>query len=157
MVARAFLYSLLLGVPWERVQVPDPVGRYVMNQVLDRASALLATPGCGAVLTDFVDQEGRPLAEWLAGHDVDIQTHVSTILFFDDSRHRQCAGGALAFTVPGSRVVHVCVDRLKETWSRDRMYTVASIIHEVLHTLGLGENPPSPKQITARVLARCAR
>lgn len=155
MVAVMFLCLLLKGDPWPRVQVPDPVGRYVMTQVLDKASALLAEPGCGAVLTDFVDQRGKPLVESLVTHDVDIQTYVATILFVDDSRHRQCAGGALAFTVPGSRVVHVCVDRLKETWSRDRMYTVASIIHEVLHTLGLGENPPSPKEITARVLARC--
>jgi len=29
------------------------------------------------------------------------------------------------------------------------------IIHEMLHTLGLGENPPSSREITQRVNERC--
>jgi len=29
------------------------------------------------------------------------------------------------------------------------------MIHEALHTLGLGENPPTSAEITERVLARC--
>jgi hypothetical protein len=29
------------------------------------------------------------------------------------------------------------------------------VIHEVLHTLGLGENPPTSTEITRRVEARC--
>jgi len=29
------------------------------------------------------------------------------------------------------------------------------VIHEVLHTLGLGENPPASVEITRRVEARC--
>ena len=29
------------------------------------------------------------------------------------------------------------------------------VIHEALHPLGPGENPPSPKKITARILAMC--
>ena len=33
--------------------------------------------------------------------------------------------------------------------------TEAYLIHEALHSLGLGENPPSPKEITGRVLAMC--
>ena len=29
------------------------------------------------------------------------------------------------------------------------------VIHEMLHTLGLGENPPAPSEITRRVNDRC--
>jgi hypothetical protein len=29
------------------------------------------------------------------------------------------------------------------------------VIHEMLHTLGLGENPPTTLEITERVRARC--
>jgi hypothetical protein len=29
------------------------------------------------------------------------------------------------------------------------------IIHEMMHTLGLGENPPTTFEITERVMARC--
>jgi hypothetical protein len=36
---------------------------------------------------------------------------------------------------------------------RDRAEAV--VIHEVLHTLGLDENPPSSDQITTRVERRC--
>jgi len=32
---------------------------------------------------------------------------------------------------------------------------VAVFIHEMLHTLGLGENPPSTQEITGRVLLQC--
>jgi hypothetical protein len=31
----------------------------------------------------------------------------------------------------------------------------AMVIHEMLHTLGLGENPPSTFEITERVRQRC--
>jgi hypothetical protein len=31
----------------------------------------------------------------------------------------------------------------------------AMVIHEMLHTLGLGENPPTPFEITERIRARC--
>lgn len=71
-----------------------------------------------------------------------------------NSRHRQCLGGALAFTTPGSRVVRVCGDELMRP-SRHRDDIVAMVIHETLHTLGLPENPPSSVEITRRVLARC--
>ena len=31
-----------------------------------------------------------------------------------------------------------------------------TIIHEMLHSLGLGENPPSPQEISFRILKLCA-
>jgi hypothetical protein len=40
---------------------------------------------------------------------------------------------------------------------RSRAAADAAIIHELLHSLGLGEDPPTSKQITDTVLARCAR
>ena len=33
----------------------------------------------------------------------------------------------------------------------------ATLIHEALHTLGLGENPPTSREITSRVVSRCHR
>ena len=39
--------------------------------------------------------------------------------------------------------------------AQDQEHTVASFIHEMLHTLGLGENPPSSTEITRRVQAAC--
>jgi len=34
-------------------------------------------------------------------------------------------------------------------------YAEAVIIHETLHSLGLGENPPTSDEITWRVFSRC--
>ena len=31
----------------------------------------------------------------------------------------------------------------------------AALIHESLHSLGLGENPPTSSEITSRVISRC--
>ena len=79
------------------------------------------------------------------------------VVFIDGSREAVCNKGGLAFTVPGSRVVRLCVDELKRTWQQSPRHTAASFIHEMLHTLGLGENPPSSNEITQRVLAACSR
>jgi hypothetical protein len=38
---------------------------------------------------------------------------------------------------------------------RNSRHAEALLIHEMLHSLGLGENPPTSHQITARVRARC--
>ena len=142
---------------WPLVHIPDPVANRAARDALDMASAWLAKPACRAVLTDFHDQDGRFLAERLVALHVDLQTYLSMVVFIDGTRHVRCDSAALAFTVPGSRVVRVCVDELKRGWQQDRAYTIAGLIHEMLHTLGLGENPPSSKEITARVGARCGQ
>src|SRR5436190_416398 len=64
---------------WPLVHVPDPIANYLMGEVLDKASGLLAEPGCGSVLTDFSDQHGKPLADRLVTLDVDIRTYASMI------------------------------------------------------------------------------
>jgi hypothetical protein len=72
----------------------------------------------------------------------------------DDDR-RVAGATRLVFTAPGSRVVRVCVEEFKRINTQKPDYVVATLIHEILHTLGLRENPPSSREITARVLARC--
>jgi hypothetical protein len=39
----------------------------------------------------------------------------------------------------------------------DPSLAAALIIHEELHSLGLGEDPPTSKEITAKVIERCGR
>jgi len=40
--------------------------------------------------------------------------------------------------------------QVRDPWTAENM-----VIHEMLHTLGLGENPPSSREITRRVNDRC--
>ena len=140
---------------WPLVHIPDPVARRTCRQALDQARELLAKPRCRSVLTQFADGEGLALADRLDALGVDVQTYLTMIVFLDGTRYRSCVTGVVAFTRPGSRVVHLCLDELKRTWRQKPAHVVAAFIHELLHTLGLGENPPAPREITARVQQSC--
>lgn len=142
---------------WHLVRIPDPVARRAAIDALETASARFADADCRKILTDFEDGNGRSLADQLSSLAVDIQGYLTMVTFMDDSRHARCVSGVLAVTSPGSRVVRVCVGELKLINAQQPEYVIASFIHEILHTLGLGENPPSSRAITARVLARCGR
>jgi hypothetical protein len=61
----------------------------------------------------------------------------------------------LAFTEVGSQVIRVCGGQFRDRFLRQRSNTEIIIIHEFLHTLGLGENPPSSQAITRQVALRC--
>ena len=68
----------------------------------------------------------------------------------------QCVGGAtLAFTQVGSRVIRVCGRQFRDRFLGNRRTTEFIMIHEFLHTLGLGENPPTSQAITEQVKFRC--
>jgi hypothetical protein len=64
---------------------------------------------------------------------------------------------------PGRRDVYVCAtagraaSRLALTLDRNPHLAEFALIHEMLHTLGLGENPPTSLQITQQVKRRCGR
>jgi hypothetical protein len=53
-------------------------------------------------------------------------------------------------------VVHVC-PRFVLSQRQDPTHAPELLIHELLHTLGLGENPPSTEAISRHVRARCGR
>jgi hypothetical protein len=104
-----------------------------------------------------MDRTGHPLDERLRTLAVDQQTYLTLLFFVDGSREVPCIKGSFAFTTQGSRVVRICVEELKRTWQSNPEHVVSRVIHEMLHTLGLGEDPPSSEEITRRVVASCGR
>src|SRR5262245_43756001 len=63
--------------------------------------------------------------------------------------HRRLGG-------PGSQVVHFCGDRFTHALeTRGPGFLAAVVIHEELHSVGLGENPPTSGEITRRIEERC--
>jgi hypothetical protein len=58
-------------------------------------------------------------------------------------------------TSAGVPRVFVCKSFLETVYQRRAMAEVY-VIHEMLHTLGLGENPPTSHDITRQVVRRCA-
>jgi hypothetical protein len=55
----------------------------------------------------------------------------------------------------GVRRIHVCGKVFSAQQLREPGVAESMVIHEVLHTLGLGENPPTSIEITRRVDNRC--
>jgi hypothetical protein len=77
------------------------------------------------------------------------------VLFYDGSNEGPCRRPRVhAFTAPGSRVVWVCPS-LGRLAAAEPGRAESIVIHEVLHTLGLAENPPTSDDITAAVERRC--
>jgi len=110
-----------------------------------------------AVFSDFEDLSGRLLSDVLAERGLTGQEQLDRLGFYDGSDLRQCGAPGAAFrTAPGYALVYVCPIGFRQL-STDPYEARATIIHEVLHTLGLGENPPAPDEITQRVLERCGR
>jgi hypothetical protein len=135
--------------------VADPIAANLIGRILDDASRQLGTEHCQTLLTAFRDPAGRMLRARLSVLGTTAHGYLPLIYFRDGIGSEPCARGAMAFAVPASPVVYVCSPSLERSWQRDPRHVVAGFIHEVLHTLGLGENPPSSADITARVLESC--
>jgi hypothetical protein len=140
---------------WPRVHIPDPVAARALRTALDRAWTSLQDPGCQRVLVAFSDRTGRSLEARLAAFGIGVQEHLTRIVFIDNTREQRCETGVLAFTEPGTYVVRLCVEEFKRTWQEDPQHASAALIHEMLHSLGLGENPPTSSEITTTVLKMC--
>ena len=83
--------------------------------------------------------------------------YVGVLIFLEGSSQSVCqSGAALGGTRPGSRVVFLCGEPFDRTVRSNARLAEAVIIHEMLHSLGLGENPPSSQEITSRVLKSAA-
>ena len=129
---------------------------HAVRRALAGADRLLAEPACQEVLTDFHDASARPLKEVLDGNDVSARGYLRWILFTDGRGLKACSSkSTLAVTEPGSRVVFICPTAFAEAVSSNPEDAEATLIHEMLHSLGLGENPPRSREITERVRVRC--
>ena len=117
----------------------------------------LEVPECRAVFEDFSDARGRPLSEVLRERGLSPAEALDDLSFeIGDWTGRCEEHGVVAFTAVGTPVVKVCLYRLVETFRRDPHEAAAILLHEQLHALGLGENPPSSREITLRILERCS-
>ena len=123
---------------------------------LEEARRRLSDSRCADVLTDFTDLQGRRLDRNVEALGHTAASYLSLVLFYDGRPTAACGSrSTLAWTNTGSRAVHVCWDQFLAQQRWNAGLTANTIIHEALHTLGLGETPPDPRVITARVAERC--
>jgi hypothetical protein len=162
--------SLPLGGSLEAGRAPvrydrplNPFDRGVVERVRARAAARLDEPECGKVLTDFKDRGGRTLDSNLQPPGLSPSRYLLDLPFVDGTPLPVCRNLAVMMAVtPGVPRVFVCPDgagRLNSRLSRIEFQSgslaEAMVIHEMLHTLGLGENPPTTFEITERIRERC--
>ena len=129
---------------------------FAVSQAIRGAYRRLADSRCEAVFSDFAKASGEALQQVLDEQGQTGQSYLRRLLFYDAAHTSACrVPGVLAFTQPESRVVRVCSSWFREAFELNPAKAEAVIIHESLHSLGLGENPPRSQEITARVMARC--
>jgi len=134
----------------------NPMHAAVVERAVAGASRRLEDPGCRRIFDEFRDGAGAPLQGRLDALGVGPSDYLSLVVFVDGSARRTCRrDDVLAVTTPGSRVVYVCGRVFREAASRQESRAEIAVIHEALHTLGLGENPPDSLEITRRVAERC--
>ena len=140
-----------------QIRVPGLAGLYVRRAIAG-AKRRLADERCRAVLSDFASESsGRSLAPILADKGLAPEDYLGTLVFEDGSRADSCATGQAfaGMRRPGDEIVYICPNAFRALAERESFKAEAVIIHEMLHTLGLGENPPSSARITAQVIRRC--
>jgi hypothetical protein len=129
---------------------------FAVGQALQGAHRRLADSRCQEVFSDFTEASGRSLQDVLDQQGQTGQSYLGLLIFYEGADTPRChVPGVLAFTHPGSRVVYICSKWFREASTLNPAKVEAVIIHEALHSLGLGENPPRSQDITARVVARC--
>ena len=131
------------------------LGEATVRRAIDLALAKLAWPGCPRVYEDFeLPNGGTPRSE-LDRIGIGPEEWLESLVFIDGSRDPVCRiGRAVLTTTPGSQVIRVCPG-FAQFQLRDPGLSASLIIHESLHALGLGENPPSSSEITQHVERRC--
>jgi hypothetical protein len=156
--------ALLIGILAGRAGAQTPVLlgfmesdiRLALRRAVEGAAARLARPGCQDLFSDFTDEVGQRLSTTLAASGKSPTEAFGVLRFFDDGAAPQChAGTTLAFTQTGSRLIRVCGSQFRERFLQNRSTTEIIVIHEFLHALGLGENPPTSDAITKQVAVRC--
>jgi hypothetical protein len=161
-VARWILCAVVIGGPAKaEAQVllgfVDSDARFAVQGAIQGAAARLARPSCHRVLSDFVDESGLDLETRLLASGRSPADAFAALRFVDSRAAPQCrAGTTLAFTQTGSPAIHVCGRLFMKRSMRNRLTAEIIVIHEFLHALGLGENPPTSQAITEQVVVRCS-
>ena len=144
--------------PAPRVHVTDGWVQHRVKMAVIGARARLERQECQRVLTDFRDREGRPLVDRLDALGLPVSEYLfDRVWFVDGADTPQCRRDPhmAAFTVSGHQVIRVCTGRFSRAFERQMVAAEMIVIHEMLHTLGLGEDPPTSHEITEQVRRRC--
>jgi len=142
------------------VRIADPFRAAAVRKAVLGAFDSLGDGKCQGIFSDFRDASGQTLQEKLDALGETGQSYLKLVLFYEGSDQRACHSSRgqdiSAATATGSRVVFICGGNFLQGRRPKPFYPEPLIIHGTLHSLGLGENPPTSDEITWRVFSRCA-
>jgi hypothetical protein len=114
----------------------------------------LQRPRCRDLFVQFQDSSGATLRARLDASGETPEGYLSRIAFTKANDRDRCTDGALAVTTVGSPSVRLC-SGFASLLRRDPRAAAVVLIHEALHSLGLGENPPTSQEISRHIEASC--
>ncbi len=134
----------------------SPFLRAAVERALAEALARLANGRCTHLFDDYRDPAGRTLSLNLSDLRQTARTYLESVRFADGGHAKICSdSGVFAFTHPHTATIYLCGERFASLARTNPTLAAALLVHEELHSLGLGENPPLSREITTRVLAAC--
>jgi hypothetical protein len=135
----------------------DPALARAINVVVPRAAEKLRNERCQQLLSEFQDGNGRTLQENLEARGETASGYLRWLIFVNAAEDGFCVRGTpVAATNPGDRIIRLC-SAFRAIALSDPAHAANLVIHEELHSLGLGENPPSSYEITRKVVKHCGR
>ena len=156
---------LLAPIPFPTLRAAPPAGLtsappaalgVVFESALARAAEKLESPSCLLVLDDFRDTSGRTLAERLSETGLTAPDFLVRLEFRDGRNASVCRRLHVdAVTTVGGSTVWACPGGSLTLGGENLRAGANTLIHEMLHALGLGENPPTSLEITRRIVGRC--
>jgi len=139
------------GAPRPRAALEDKIPELKLARL--GARERLGDPECQAVLADFQSVNGGRLDLVLRSTGRTAQEQLDLLVLESGLGRPLCDRRvSMAFTRIGSPEVSIC---LRPFTLLPQPMQEAVLIHEMLHSLGLGENPPESVAITTQVLKRC--
>jgi hypothetical protein len=138
------------------VRIDDGFTAAAVRSAVKGAARRLRRASCQRLLAEFVDAAGHTLQANLDARGLTALDQLQSIDFEDGVSRPLCdKTGIHAVTRPGIAVVYICGGAFVAAHQRNSYLAESYIIHELLHTLGLGENPPKSQEITDRVNVAC--
>jgi hypothetical protein len=131
--------------------------QFAVDTAMDDAATKLDSAQCRTVFTKYTAPDGRTLQQVLDSYGVSSITYLTSWIQFNDGTHEsRCSTGSTypIYTTPGSRSIWACLQFVSVQHGTPG-YAADLIIHEELHSLGLGEDPPSSADITRAVQDAC--
>jgi hypothetical protein len=155
--SRESMLPALLKSPSFQLSLEPVFLRESVRAAVEEATQRVEGARCQVLFQEFRDPQGRLLYERLEESRLSPAELLRTIRFVSGAGRAPCASrDVLAYSTPGLRTVAVCPESFGRVQRTNPEVASYIVIHELLHTLGLGENPPTSLEITSRVRKRCA-